>query len=137
MANRISPGLTREEGRRFALTLSSAFAVLALVTLWSGRDTFSSAAAGLSAALVFAALVFPAHLGPLEKVWTRFGLLLSRITSPVFLGIVYFAVFTPVGWLRRIAGKNAIDRRPRDASYWVNREPADPEVRRRGMERQF
>ena len=137
MAKNTTPGLTRAEGRRFALTLSAAFAVLAAVAEWRGRDAVALTTMTLSALFLVAAIALPAYLGPVERVWTRFGALLSRVTSPVFLGIVYFVVFTPAGVLRRVVGTNPVVHKPESDSYWKVREPVDTAARRRSMERQF
>ena len=42
-------------------------------------------------------LVAPGTLRPFYRLWMRFGLLLSKITSPVVLGVIYFLVITPTG----------------------------------------
>jgi len=90
-------------------------------------------AIGVGLALVIAALVVPARLGPINRAWMGLAAAMSKITTPVFMGIVYFAVLTPTGLLRRLAGKNSV-LRPRTAkSFWVSR--ADSQ--RTGMERQF
>lgn len=137
MARETAPGLTAGEGRRFALTLAGAFAFIAFFARWRGHETISTASQVLSATLLIAALTIPRRLGPVEKAWSRLGVLLSRVTSPVFLGVVYFAVFTPAGWLRRVAGRNSIAHRAIEGSYWKTREPADAAGRRVRMERQF
>jgi hypothetical protein len=92
-------------------------------------------AGGVGLALVIAALVVPARLGPIQRAWMGLAAAMSRITTPVFMGVVYFVVVTPIGLLRRLAGKNSL-LRPRTAkSFWVSR--ADDAERRAGMERQF
>jgi hypothetical protein len=48
------------------------------------------------------ALFAPASLRPFYKSWMRFGLLMSRITTPMIMGLVFFFVVTPVALLRRI-----------------------------------
>jgi hypothetical protein len=45
---------------------------------------------------------------------------ISRVTTPIALGIVYFIVITPLGVLMRVLGKNPIGR-SRAESYWVAR----------------
>lgn len=47
-------------------------------------------------------LVAPLALRPVYHVWMRFGLLLSRITTPLILGIVFYLVISPIGLLRRL-----------------------------------
>ena len=137
MAQNPDVGLKRKEGRKFALTLAIAFAVIAAAAHWRGRDRLSAGAWALSVALLLSALLIPARLGPVERAWMKFGAALSRITSPIFLGVVYFVVFTPAGWLRRLFGSNPIMHKPVDNSYWKIRQPVSAEDRRRAMERQF
>jgi hypothetical protein len=137
MAQVTSSGLTRAAGRRFALTLAGAFAVLAGVAYWRGRERIAAAGWILSAVLLLAALTIPDRLGPVERAWTRLGAAMSRITSPVFLGIIYFVVFTPAGFIRRTFGKNPIKHEPDAGSYWKVRSETPSDIRRRGMERQF
>jgi len=64
-----------------------------------------------------------------------FALLLSRVTTPVFLGIVYFLILTPTGGIMRLLGKNPIRRRLSDGSFWVQRPGG--EGQRGTMEHQF
>jgi hypothetical protein len=62
-----------------------------------------------------------------------FALVLSKITTPIFMGVVYFIVLTPVGLFRRMLGKNSLVR-PQGGSFWVDR-PAG--TRRGDIKRQF
>jgi len=74
------------------------------------------------------ALIFPKALSPLNWVWTRFGLLLHKIVSPVILGVLFLAVFTPVGLLMRLFGGDPLRLRldPKAQSYWIPRTPPGP-----------
>jgi hypothetical protein len=56
-------------------------------------------------------LVAPLSLRYVYWVWMRFGLVLSRITTPVILGVVFFLVVTPMGLLRRAFGSDAMARK--------------------------
>ena len=53
---------------------------------------------------------------------------MGRVVSPVVLGVIFFGVFTPVGFFMRKAGRDAMKRRwePAARSYWVNRDPPGP-----------
>ena len=88
--------------------------------------------------LLLAVALFKAQwLAPLNRVWTRFGLLLHRIVSPVVLAAIYFAVVTPTGLVMRALGQDPLRlRRDPDAeSYWILRQPPGPE--RESMTRLF
>lgn len=129
--------MTRSEGRRFALTLAAAFAVIALLANWRDRENVVRGAWILGSLLLIAGIAIPTRLGPIERAWMKFGLFLSKITSPLFLGVVYFVVFTPVGWIRRMFGRNSVAHTAVQGGYWKAKKEVDAETRRAGMERQF
>ena len=81
-----------------------------------------------SAAFAIVSLLVPFVLAPLNRLWTRFGMLLHRVVSPVALGILYFCVVTPTGLLLRVFGKDPLKlRMDRTAtSYWIARSPPGP-----------
>ena len=53
--------------------------------------------------------------------WMRLALLLSRITTPIILGIVFFLVFLPVALVMKLVGHDPMARHFDDgaASYRV------------------
>ncbi len=140
MEERVRARLTAAAGRKFGVTLGAAFLVLAsLLRVLRGPSVGVLIVAAVSGVLLLAALVAPTRLGPVERLWMGFGLLLSRLTSPILLAILYFLVITPIGLLRRAFGHNALRRRPGDPGLapggtWVLR----PEGKRRSdLSRQF
>ena len=74
------------------------------------------------------ALVSPGLLRPLNTLWLKFGLLLSRIFNPIVLGFLFYVVITPAGLIMRLLGKDPlrlrIDRTAQ--SYWIERRPPGP-----------
>jgi len=61
-------------------------------------------------------------LTPLNKFWFKFGLLLGRIVSPVIMGVIFFLVVTPTGFLVRIFGKDLLNLKlNKDKSYWIEK----------------
>ena len=63
----------------------------------------------VSGALAIWGTVAPAALDPLYKVWMKFGFLMSRITTPIILGIAYFLVFTPVALVMRLFKRDRLN----------------------------
>lgn len=47
-------------------------------------------------------------LFPLNKLWMRFGVLLSMIVSPVVLGLIFFGLFTPIAFLMRLIKRDEL-----------------------------
>jgi hypothetical protein len=114
--------------RFFGITFFVVFLLIALWPLLSHKPV-RPLALGVALAFLAIALAVPAWLGPLNRLWLKFGELLHRITSPIILGVMFFGVITPVGWLMRLAGKDLLSLKfDRSASsYWVRREPPGPE----------
>ncbi len=121
MAEGIPARLSRGELRKFGLTVGAAFGAIAAIAWWRGHPLSSQVFGALAAALVLGGAALPAALQPVYTAWMGFAKILSRITTPIFLGIVYFLIFTPVGLVRRALGKDQLDRKPVSGSYFLNR----------------
>ena len=82
----------------------------------------------LSGLFALVALARPALLRAPNRLWMKFGILLGHVVSPVALGILFYAVLTPVGVMMRLTGKDPLRRRrdPGAASYWQPRRPPGP-----------
>ena len=83
----------------------------------------------VSAALfLVVAIARPSILGPLNRAWAKFGLLLGRVINPVVLGVVFFLVVTPIAVVLRLWGKDSLHLKsnPDLKSYWIDRSPAGP-----------
>ena len=83
---------------------------------------------GITAVFALVAVLRARWLAPLNRAWMRLGLLLSRIVSPIALGVVYYGVMTPIGLLMKAAGKDPLQLRrdPAAVSYWRPRTPPGP-----------
>lgn len=55
-------------------------------------------------------VVAPVTLRPVYLVWMRFGLLMSRVTAPLVLGIVFFGVVLPMGLVMQLFGRDPMAR---------------------------
>lgn len=114
--------LTAAEGRKFAFTLGSAFAVLGGVLLWRDETPFALGAWGLATVLLLAGLLIPGRLGPVHRAWMGMATLLSRVTTPIVMGLLYFLILAPVGALLRLFGKISLEPPDEGPGYWVARE---------------
>jgi hypothetical protein len=73
-------------------------------------------------------LVAPMSLRPVYRAWMRFGLMLSKVMTPLIMGIVFFLVITPVAIVLKLFGKDPMARKFDDSdSYRVPTEKAPPE----------
>ena len=61
-------------------------------------------------------------LSPLNKVWFKFGLLLGKIISPIIMGVIFFLVVTPIGFIMKLLGKDLINLKfNNEKSYWIEK----------------
>lgn len=120
--------------RTFGLFFAALFATIALWPLTDGERP-RLALLGLATLLGSAAALRPALLAPANRLWTAFGLLLHRITSPVVAAVLFYGVVTPAGLLTRRLDVLRLRRDPEAATYWLDRdpEPLSPE----SLQRQF
>jgi len=73
-------------------------------------------------------LVAPMSLQPVYRTWMRFGLMLSKVMTPLIMGIVFFLVITPFAIVLKLFGKDPMARKFDDSdSYRVPTEKAPPE----------
>jgi len=86
----------------------------------------------LGTVLLAAGAAIPARLGPVYRAWMGLAQAISRVTTPVFMGVVFFAVLTPMGLVMRLFGRNPIRHRAVNQSYW-----GPPNQLRGGMKNQF
>jgi hypothetical protein len=135
MAARVSARLTPQQGRRFGLTVGGAFLTFAAIAWWRESPTAMSIFAALGGTLGFAALVAPAHLGPVERAWMALAHAISRVTTPIVMAVMYFVVITPSAIARRAFGGNPLVHAPAPIGFWKPR-PAGSR-RSKSMERQF
>ena len=121
MEKRVRARLTTGEGRRFGLTVGVAFLALAALLVWREHAYAAWATGTLGALLVAAGLVLPTRLGPVQAAWMGFAAVLSKVTTPIFMSVVYFVVLTPTGFLMRLFGRRPLRHQPVDGGFWVTR----------------
>lgn len=120
MARHAPARLSAAEGRRFGVTVGTAFLAVGVLLWWRDHVVASAVVASLGVLLLLGGVFIPARLGPVHALWMGFALALSRVTTPVLMAIVYFIVITPIGLLRRALGKSPIHARAGETG-WVPR----------------
>lgn len=121
------PEIEPSSNRAFGCVMAGVLSLVALFPLLAGKEPRQWLIV-VAVAFFLPALLYPAALGPLNKLWTGLGHLLSRLTSPVALAVLFFVVITPYGWLMKRLGKSHIPTGfdPAAESYWITREPPGP-----------
>ena len=122
MARGIPARLSVKEGRKFGLTVGLAFGAVGGLVWWRGQEGLALAFWIVGGLLIAAGLVIPRRLGAVQRGWMRFALLISKVTTPIFMGIVYFLVLAPIGAGMRLLRHNPLTRQHGGDSIWVTRD---------------
>ena len=103
----------------FLLTFEFVFILLVLVG-WKNQNQSLMAVSLLCAiATIVLYLFIPKAFGHLVKLWTNLGLILHHVLQPLLVGALFLVVFTPMGLLMRIFGKNLLGiKRDKINSMW-------------------
>ena len=113
--------------RGFGLVFAGFFALVSALSWWRDHTGWHWLLP-LAALFLVVALVRPALLAPLNKLWLKFGLLLYKVMNPLVLGLLFFITIMPIGLVMRAFGKDFLRLRlDRGAkSYWIERTPPGP-----------
>jgi ABC-type uncharacterized transport system permease subunit len=119
----MKPTVDAKELRKFALTMFCALGILGSFLVWRRRD-IGFVLWGIGSVALLIAWVRPRALKPVYKYWMKLAIALGFVTSHVVLGLLYYLVFTPLGLVMRLLGKNPLVLQPDKGlkSYWVIRE---------------
>jgi len=118
----IIPELNRKGLREFGLTTGAIVVVIfGLFFPWMLELDWPVWPWFIAAPLWSLALIYPLWLRWIYRAWMRFGLLASRVMTPLVLGIVFFAMISPMAVVRRLMGKDSMQRTldPKQNSYRV------------------
>ncbi|HTM11237.1 MAG TPA: SxtJ family membrane protein [Verrucomicrobiae bacterium] len=117
--------ITNKQLRSFGLMVGGMFGLIALwpVLVHSSAPRWWALIAALC--FVVPGLLFPGSLFWIHKAWMAFGHTMGWINTRILLGIVFYAVVTPLGAVRAWLGKDPMGRRlqPEAESYRVPRKP--------------
>jgi hypothetical protein len=129
------PELDRKGLREFALVTSGVIVGLfGLVLPWLFDIAWPTWPWILAAVLSVLGMIVPMALQPVYKLWMQFGLLLSKVTTPIIMGLVFYLVITPTGLIQRLRSWDPMARNfDQGESYRVPR----AEIPAKNMERPY
>ena len=107
--------------RSFGIVFFVVFLLIALYPLINSQDLRLWS---LLVSLIFLVLglLNSKVLTPLNKLWFKFGILLGKVIAPLIMGIIFFLVVTPIGFLMRLFGKDVLNLKyNKNKSYWIEK----------------
>jgi hypothetical protein len=112
--------------RQFAGLFLIVFSVLALVEVqFRHRPQVALVEAALAVAIGPLGLLRPRLMRPIWVVWSVVAFPIGWVVSRVFLGVLFYVVFTPIGITFRLMGRDILALRRADTrTYWRPRPAA-------------
>ena len=105
--------------RSFGIVFFLVFLIIGLFPLKNGEDS-NHFLIIISLIFLFLGIINSNFLTPLNKIWFRFGIILGHIISPIIMGLIFFMVVTPIGFLLRIFSKDVLNlKKNNNKSYWI------------------
>lgn len=109
--------------RKFGFFFTVVFLIIAFYFYYINSYVWFYISLTISLAFFTTTILKADFLLPLNKLWMQFGLLLGIIISPIVMGLIFFGIFTPLGILMRLLGRDELYLRvKRKKTYWINRE---------------
>ena len=108
--------------KQFGFFFTGVFALAATYFFYIASLTWAYAFIAVSLLFLAITLVKSDALLILNKLWMRFGFLLSMIVSPIVFGIIFFGLFAPIAIVMRMSGRDELRVRLAETeSYWISR----------------
>ena len=107
--------------RNFGIVFFIVFLVIAIYPLINSSEIrFWSLI--LSLLFLLLGLIDSKILTPFNKLWFKFGIFLGKIISPLVMGIIFFFVVTPIGFIMRLLSKDILNLKyNNENSYWIKK----------------
>ena len=92
----------KSDFRKFGITIGLFLIILAGFLFWKGRGSFEILLAS-GFFLFVLGLTIPIILKPIYWIWMIFAVILGWIMTRVILGLLFYAVITPIGLFSRLS----------------------------------
>ena len=115
--------------KKFGYFFSGVFLIVSIYFFYKKHLFFSYIFIAITLFFFIITLINAKLLLPLNKLWMRFGFLLSRIISPIILGIIFFGLLTPYGLIMSMFGRDELRlKKNKSKSYWIDRNEDSPQT---------
>jgi|TARA_B100000073_G_C23586436_1_gene514452 hypothetical protein len=107
--------------KSFGIVFFIVFLIISIYPMLGG-DSLRVWSLAISIIFLILGLLNSKILSPLNKLWFKFGIFLGKIISPIIMGIIFFFVVTPIGYLMRLFKKDVLSLKfNANKSYWVKK----------------
>jgi predicted membrane metal-binding protein len=120
--------IKQSSDKSFGLVFTVLFAIIAIWPYYDRGESPQIWAVVTATLFLLTSLIKPVLLAPLNRLWTKFGFLLNKITEPIIMGLFFFAIISPIAIIMRLFGKRPLQLafEKKTQSYWITREQPGP-----------
>ena len=87
------------------------------------NETYRLWAIFISLIFLILGLINSKLLTPINILWLKFGILLGKIVSPLIMGIIFFAIVTPIAIIMKLLKKDVLNLKfNKNNSYWIEKD---------------
>ena len=105
--------------RKFGIIVGTVLLIIAGFFFWKEKESFQLFLT-IGTVLFVTGIVIPFTLKPIYWVWMVFSTILGWFMTRVILSLLFYVVFTPIGLIARLFGKQFLDLKQNHSqqSYW-------------------
>ena len=105
--------------RKFGIIVGTVFLIIAGLLFWKEKESFQLFLA-IGTVLFVTGIAIPFILKPIYWVWMVLATILGWFMTRVILSLLFYAVFTPIGLIGRLIGKQFLGLKMDHSkqSYW-------------------
>lgn len=131
----IDQNIKLPSNQKFGYFFTLVFTIIAIYFYFKEINILFYTSGVISVFLFFITSFRANILKPLNKLWMKFGLILGKIINPIVMGIIYFFIFSPIGILMRLFGRDELGLRLKNKkTYWIKR---NKELQTNSFKKQF
>ena len=115
--------VTNAQARKTTLIVAGVLLLFAAWNFYRQRLTVVAVLGVIGFALLIIGLLIPPAARAFHVAWMKFASILGYINSRVLLFVLFYFLITPYGWISKLFGRDALNRRGKSRdSYWIPRE---------------
>jgi hypothetical protein len=112
--------ISKRDNIKFGLIFSFLFLFIGFFPLKNG-GSIKIWSVFISFLLILIIFLKPSLFTFLNKIWLKFGILISKITSPIFMGLIFFTLVSFIGFLVKLFRIDILRLNKNQESYWIDK----------------
>ena len=115
---------TKSSDKTFGLFFVFVFTLISALQFNQSRISYFAVSLIIAVALLLISLIKPKKLNYLNCAWSKLSTKISKITSPLIMGIIFITFFIPISLIGKMRGRDELHLKFKsEPSYWLDVSP--------------